>query len=475
MKLSQQNFRGFVRLSQQAFQIENVHVYYSRPPLTAQILKILRTKAAVLRLPQRHSNGRYSDILFMPTLDSPDSPILFSNLGVLSLPKGVSDRRYSNLLFLRHPWQPRYFPILRAKPAVLRLKKVLNNFSPNPPYMTEVQNVLQPDRTWGGLFALLSSGGLPSSGVNVPLILAVFLVYFYMFLPHKMAVGQKIFKWKILNAKVITMWTGWFWVDSGIFATFAFCNIFYLEMLLVAPPKCIFYLEKPEYRFNRGTQYNFLPFIRKFIHCVVFVRTVAGALWFQIGHPQNDLLLRCFEAQQTMCNPFCGLNGGASRRLSLSLSLSFCRLPARVALRWSPSGPILWMMLDVNIWRAILGVNIFFPFLAFFLMFVSAFCCSAFPCFFCFYNSLLLCFSTFLLLCFFASLLLHCAVSLLLRFSAFPCFSAFPDLSSFSLLFHVFLLFQLLCLPAFLLLCFSLFFFSLILQIILKKHHVNKP
>ena len=85
---------------------------------------------------------------------------------------------------------------------------MLNNFSPNPPYMTEVQNVLQPDRTWGGLFALLSSGGLPSSGVNVPLILAVFLVYFYMFLPHKMAVGQKVFKWKILNAKVITMWTG---------------------------------------------------------------------------------------------------------------------------------------------------------------------------------------------------------------------------------------------------------------------------
>ena len=29
--------------------------------------------------------------------------------------------------------------------------------------------------------------------------------------------------------------------------------------------------------FNRGTQYNFLAFIRKFIHCVVFVRTVAGA------------------------------------------------------------------------------------------------------------------------------------------------------------------------------------------------------
>ena len=82
----------------------------------------------------------------------------------------------------------------------------------------------------------------------------------------------------------------------------------------------------------------------------------------------------------------------------------------------------------------------------------------------CFYSSLLLCFSTFLLLCFFASLLLHCAASLLLRFSAFPSFSAFPAS-------HAFLLFQLLCLPAFLLLCFSLFF----CQIILKKHHVNKP
>ena len=191
--------------------------------------------------------------------------------------------------------------------------------------------------------------------------------------------------------------------------------------------------------FNRGTQYNFLAFIRKFIHCVVFVRTVAGALWFQIGHPQNDLVLRCFDAQQTMCKSFCGLNGGASKRLSLSLSLSFCRLPARVALRSSPSGPILWMMLDVNIWRVIFGVNMFFSvfgiffdvcfcFLLFcFSQFFSAFiilCFSASPRF-CFFASSLLCFSTVLPLCFSAFLLFPAFLPFQLL-SAFPCFSAFP-------------------------------------------------
>ena len=85
----------------------------------------------------------------------------------------------------------------------------------------------------------------------------------------------------------------------------------------------------------------------------------------------------------------------------------------------------------------------------------------------CFYSSLLLCFSTFLLLCFFASLLLHCAASLLLRFSAFPSCSAFPAFSCFS------------AFPASLLTCFSASafpsFLFIILQIILKKHHVNKP
>ena len=76
----------------------------------------------------------------------------------------------------------------------------------------------------------------------------------------------------------------------------------------------------------------------------------------------------------------------------------------------------------------------------------SAFCFSAFPCFFAFiYSSLLLCLSTFLLLCFFASLLL--CLSAFLLFLLF-CFSSFFA-SLFSLL---------LCLSAFLLLCLSLFF-----------------
>ena len=90
------------------------------------------------------------------------------------------------------------------------------------------------------------------------------------------------------------------------------------------------------------------------------------------------------------------------------------------------------------------------------------------------YGGLFFCFVSFPFWAFF-----WISVSLLLCFSAFPCFFVFYSslLLSFSafLLFPAFLLFQLLCLHAFLLLCFSLFFLFLILQIILKKHHVNEP
>ena len=77
----------------------------------------------------------------------------------------------------------------------------------------------------------------------------------------------------------------------------------------------------------------------------------------------------------------------------------------------------------------------------------------------CFYSSLILCFSTFLLLCFFASSLLCFSTVLPLCFCASLLFPAFP---------------------ASLLTCFSDSlrfppFLFLILQIILKKHHVNKP
>jgi hypothetical protein len=90
----------------------------------------------------------------------------------------------------------------------------------------------------GRTFCTPVIGGSPEFGCQCSIDFGSFPC-FYMFLPHKMAVGQRIFKWKILHdiAKVIPMWRGWFWVDSGIFATFEFCNIFYLEMLLVAPPK----------------------------------------------------------------------------------------------------------------------------------------------------------------------------------------------------------------------------------------------
>ena len=123
----------------------------------------------------------------------------------------------------------------------------------------------------------------------------------------------------------------------------------------------------------------------------------------------------------------------------------------------------------------LISVSVFLCFSAFCF---SAFCFSAFPCFFafivlwifasplfCFFASSLLCFSTVLPLCFSASPLfcfsmLFCLSSFSASMlSAFPCFSAFP--ASLLTCFSDFLLF-----PPFL---------FLILQIILKKHHVNKP
>ena len=67
-----------------ALQITYIQIYYSCPPLTAQILQV-------------------------------------QNRLFWSFSKSVLNRKYSNLLLLHHPWKPRYSPILRAKLAVLRL------------------------------------------------------------------------------------------------------------------------------------------------------------------------------------------------------------------------------------------------------------------------------------------------------------------------------------------------------------------
>ena len=119
-------------------------------------------------------------------------------------------------------------------------------------------------------------------------------------------------------------------------------------------------------------------------------------------------------------------------------------------------------------WLIIHFENYFFPFSAFFWISVSlllcffsfsAFCYFVFPCF-----------SAFIVLWFSASPLFCFSASSLLRFSASPlfCFSLLFCFSSF----FASLLSAFPCFFAFLLLCFSFFLF-LILQIILKKHHIN--
>ena len=64
------------------FQIEDIHIYYSCPPLPVQILQFCVQNLVFSCLPKAISNRRYSHILFLPTPASADSPILCAKLGV---------------------------------------------------------------------------------------------------------------------------------------------------------------------------------------------------------------------------------------------------------------------------------------------------------------------------------------------------------------------------------------------------------
>ena len=64
------------------FQIEDIHIYYSGPPLPLQILRFRVQNLVFSCLPKAISNRRYSHILFMPTPASADSPISCAKLGV---------------------------------------------------------------------------------------------------------------------------------------------------------------------------------------------------------------------------------------------------------------------------------------------------------------------------------------------------------------------------------------------------------
>ena len=64
------------------FQIEDIHIYYSCPPLPVQILQFRVQNLVFSCLPKAISNRKYSHILFLPTPASADSPISCAKLGV---------------------------------------------------------------------------------------------------------------------------------------------------------------------------------------------------------------------------------------------------------------------------------------------------------------------------------------------------------------------------------------------------------
>ena len=64
------------------FPIEDIHIHYSCPPLPVQILQFRVQNLVFSCLPHAISNRRYSHILFLPTSASADSPISCAKLGV---------------------------------------------------------------------------------------------------------------------------------------------------------------------------------------------------------------------------------------------------------------------------------------------------------------------------------------------------------------------------------------------------------
>ena len=102
----------------EAISNRNIHIYYSCPPLPVQILQFRVQNLVFSCLPKAISNRRYSHILFLPTPASADSPISCAKLGVFScLPKAISNRRYSQILFRPTPASADS-PISRAKLGV---------------------------------------------------------------------------------------------------------------------------------------------------------------------------------------------------------------------------------------------------------------------------------------------------------------------------------------------------------------------
>ena len=86
------------------FQIEDIHIYYSCPPLPVQILQFRVQNLVFSCLPKAISNRRYSHIYYScPPLPVQILQFRVQNLVFSCLPKAISNRRYSHILFLPTP------------------------------------------------------------------------------------------------------------------------------------------------------------------------------------------------------------------------------------------------------------------------------------------------------------------------------------------------------------------------------------
>ena len=90
------------------FQIEDMHKYYSCPPLPVQILQFRVQNLVFSCLPKAISNRRYSLIYYScPPLPVQILQFCLQKLVLSCLPEAISNRRYSHII-PAHPCQCRF-------------------------------------------------------------------------------------------------------------------------------------------------------------------------------------------------------------------------------------------------------------------------------------------------------------------------------------------------------------------------------
>ena len=91
-----------------AISVEDMHIHYSCPPLPVQILQFHVQNLVFSCLPKAIANRRYSHILFLPTPASADSPILCAKLGVFISSQSHFKQKIFTYIIPAHPCQCRF-------------------------------------------------------------------------------------------------------------------------------------------------------------------------------------------------------------------------------------------------------------------------------------------------------------------------------------------------------------------------------